>query len=438
MSGVLEGRVRDLGREGDALVETTHGIVLAPFGLPGERVRLHDVHKRGGVLRARRLVVLEPSPDRVEPPCAHVERCGGCPWMHASERVQIEAKRRAITRALARVPRAGSDFPIEVAGPRERLGYRRRARLAYARVGSGVVLGFRARRSDRVIDVARCVVLRAELDALWAPLRARIAPHLPGYGEVHLAIGQGGRPVVAIETEAVPSRGLYEALHGLLGEGAIAGASVRAGGATAATDIGAPHEVGPDVEGRLLRGTVGGFSQAHEETNARLGARAIALAEARGARVLELYAGHGNLTLALAARAARVLAVERSAQATAALRANLAAHGLEDRVAVIADDVARAMPSSRCDVVVLDPPRTGARDVMDRIAAVGPARVVYVSCHPATLGRDLERLAAHGYVLDAAEGFDMFPQTPHVEVVVRMVRAARMPKGRASASDRRP
>src|SRR5690606_28655805 len=146
--------------------------------------------------------------------------------------------------------------------------------------------------------------LRPELDAALTVLRARVAPHLPGSGEVQLAIGQEGRAVIALDTPDAPARAMFEVLEALVAEGVIAGASARVGGTTVATRIGDPREVGADVEGRRIIGESGGFSQAHAEINASLGARALALTEAEGARVLELYAGHGNLTLGLAARAA--------------------------------------------------------------------------------------------------------------------------------------
>jgi 23S rRNA (uracil1939-C5)-methyltransferase len=415
----LEGRVRGLARE-DSVVETERGLVFVAGGLPGERVRLDDVRKDGKVLRARRMTVLEASPERIEPACAHAARCGGCPLMHASVSAQSAAKRSMIERALARVPRIAAELSVPLVIPEARLGYRRRARLAWSRsAGGGVRLGFRIRRGERIVDIDRCVVLRPELERALALIREQLAPLLPGSGEIHLAIGAAGLPVIGIETGGAPPRELYARLEAMVAGGSIAGAAVQAGGASvAAFTVGDPSEASIDFEGRSLRGAALGFSQAHEEINARLAARAIGLAEAEGARVLELHAGHGNLTLALAARAAHLRAVEISEGATAALRRNLDAHQL--RAEVITADAAAAIPKKGIDVVVLDPPRIGAKDAIGGLLALRPDRIVYVSCDPATLARDLETLGRGGYVLDAAEGFDMFPQTAHVETVARM------------------
>ena len=415
--------MRGFAKEGDAVVETAQGLVFAPFGLPGERVRLEEVHKAGKVLRARHLRVIEASVDRVTPTCAHVVRCGGCPWMHASAEAQGRAKLAFVERALARVP-GRSNVEIRFTKAEAMLEYRQRARFAWKRTGRGVVLGFRARRREVIADIDRCEVLRPELDRAWTLVRRELAPHLPGSGELQLALGHANLAVIGITTEDVPSRALYQVLEEMVQERAIAGASVRAGGASVATTMGDPRQVSADVEGRSMFGDA--FNQAHAEVNASLGRRALELAEPNDARVLELFAGHGNLTLGLAARARFVRAVELNSAATSALAVNLEKHELASRAQVITGDATRFIGVARgeapWDVVVLDPPRTGAKEAMAAIAEVRPERVVYVSCDPATLGRDLEALGHAGYQLDAAEAFDMFPQTAHVETLARMRR----------------
>ena len=161
------------------------------------------------------MILIEASPDRVERACAYVDRCGGCPLMHDAARAQAEAKLATVVRALAKVPRAGppGDVSIAITSPDARLGYRKRARLAWKRSGVGAsgrwLLGFRMRRDERIADVERCVVLRPELDAILAIVRARVAPHLAGEGELQLALGEGGRPVIVIDTADAPPRALF-------------------------------------------------------------------------------------------------------------------------------------------------------------------------------------------------------------------------------------
>ena len=155
--------------------------------------------------------------------------------------------------------------------------------------------------------------------------------------------------------------------------------------------------------------------------NRALVARVAELARTEGMRVLELYAGSGNLTLALAPGSESYTAVEQSPDAVLALRTNLAARDL--RVKVVESDVAKALAGGPVDVVVLDPPRTGAPSVLATLAQRKPKRVIYVSCDPATLGRDVAELLTRGYVVTWAEAFEMFPQTADLESVVQLERA---------------
>jgi 23S rRNA (uracil1939-C5)-methyltransferase len=193
---------------------------------------------------------------------------------------------------------------------------------------------------------------------------------------------------------------------------------------------GAPARYGEPERPRLapdglpLHAPAHGFSQVNAAVNARLQALVLELAGAEGARVLELYAGHGNFTCALAARASALSAVEGDAPAAQACRENLRARGLsEARVSVA--DVQSLELREHFDVIVLDPPRAGCAALPRLAQQSRAASVVYISCHMTTLSRDLRALSGAGYVVDRAHALDMFPQTGHVEAVVRMHRLAR-------------
>jgi 23S rRNA (uracil1939-C5)-methyltransferase len=164
-----------------------------------------------------------------------------------------------------------------------------------------------------------------------------------------------------------------------------------------------------------------GFSQVNAAVNARLAQRVLELAEPQGARVLELYAGHGNFTLELAAHAAHLLAVEGDEHAVEACRQNLRVRE-QKQARVLMADVRQFNVRDRFDVLVLDPPRGGCPALATLAQQTRPARVVYVSCHMTTLQRDLRALHAAGYIADRVHALDMFPQTGHVEAVVRMRR----------------
>ena len=415
--------VRALGGQGDGVVDAPGGPVFVRGVLPGERVRLGKIEKHGGVRRADLLEVIEMSPERVTPtPCAVAARCGGCPLMHASAALQSELKRGTVERALADIPRAG-EVRVELDPAGRPLAYRRRARMAFR----GHAIGYRAAKDRRIVHATSCPILRAELREAIERVAASVGVEFVGGGEISLGLGaplgddalpdRRGAVVSIVAEEAQPPR-VYTALAELVSRGVVVGASLRVAG-TAPASWGELREETSDADGRALTLAPSGFAQAQDAVNAAMGAYAIQLAEAEGARVLELFAGHGNLTLPLAARASEVVAIELDEPATRALSANLAAHALSARV--ITGDASRSIPKGAFDVVLLDPPRAGAKDAMRAILSARPARVVYVSCDPHTLARDLALL--EGYVLDAARAFDMFPQTPHVETVVRMRRA---------------
>jgi 23S rRNA (uracil1939-C5)-methyltransferase len=202
---------------------------------------------------------------------------------------------------------------------------------------------------------------------------------------------------------------LSRGVHGL----EWAGASVVQGEASKPAVVGDPTPWMVGADDAPLRLSPGGFAQASETMN-RVLARRVAVLASGAAKIVELYAGAGNLTVMLAG-ATEVAAVESERGACEAARANLAARGLRARV-IEADADGYAVPRS-CDLVVLDPPRSGARAVAERLVAAPPKRVLYVSCDTRTLARDLEIMAPR-YVLRSAEVFEMFPQTSHVESVV--------------------
>ena len=407
--------MRGLGTEGDGAVVLADGsVVLARNVLPGERVRIERVG-RGHVQRARVDAILEPSSGRVAAPCVYAAQCGGCPLMIATFDLATDIKRERVRRAL------GLDVPLQ--SPIQQLGYRHRARLAFARTDAGVELGYRAEGSRSIVDVAHCLVLCPILEAGLAMLRERALPLVAGTGEIRVAVSRE-RPTVCIESRDAQPPTLYTLLDGLVREGVIAGATLLAGGASAPAAFGDRWSETRDFEGRTLRAPLGGFAQAHAEHNRALSAFAIDAAAPDGARVLELFAGHGNFTLALATRAETTTAVELDAEATRCLAHNLETNGAKAKV--ITDDAARACAAIKrgtIDVVLLDPPREGARDAMAPLVALGPSRITYVSCSPESLARDATMLVAGGYTMTRARAFDMFPQTSHVEVVALFERA---------------
>lgn len=409
----IVGRVRAVGRGGDAIVESDAGVIIAPGGLPGERVSVSRTGAQRGVSRGRVVDVLEPSASRREPECPWEAACGGCPLMIADLALQQQIKQAFLSEALRGLP--GADFVRVgwVASPSD-TAYRRRARLAWQRKR----FGYRARGSKQVVDVPSCLVLDARLARAWDATRAQLGDVLAGDGEIDLA-ASGESAVVGLRAGQAQTPSAFEACARLSTMSGVAGVELAVDGAAPAR-WGTVEVCLGSASTRLTATGPESFFQANGGINDLLVAEVTELAAADDARVLELHAGIGNFTLPLARVASRVVAVEQDANAVRSCRENLAAHGLDARV-VEAD--ANAPPKGQYDVVVLDPPRQGARALFE---GQGPwrraKRIVYVSCDTATLRRDLEHACGAGFRVDRATAFDMFPHTAHVESVVRLVR----------------
>lgn len=418
--GTAVGRVERIGRRGEAVVSTHRGPVLAAFGLPGEEVRLGRIRREGRRLRGRIEEITEASPSRVDPPCSLYARCGGCPLMPMAVAAQHAHKRNLVQQVVDRVP--GPSTPVEWVDAGQELAYRRRARLHFRRREGGLQLGYRRHRSHALVDVRSCPVLVPGLNDALLQVRELWLSHLEGEGELRLGLGEGGRAVAWLRAQAAQPPEAYDAARQLVEAAGFAGVAMRVGGATAEATFGDPREWSIGGDGEPLVGPPGGFSQAHDQVNRALVELVCQWAAPGDARVLELYAGHGNLTVALARQAASLVAVEQDPTTAAACRDNLSRRGLEATVQQTTAGKGAVGPP--VDVVVLDPPREGAREALAGLQARAPLRIVYVSCDPFTLGRDLRDLAAAGYHVRRAAALDMFPQTAHVEAIVCLGRAA--------------
>jgi len=403
--------VRAVNSAGDAVVDTPLGVVLAAGALPGEELSLHGIRREGRVMRGQMGEIERPSPERVTPSCPHASSCGGCPLAIASPPLERRIKRELLERALE----GFEDRPelLWVAAPSSE-GYRTRARMHF----SAGRLGYRVRRGRGLVDIALCELLVPSLGQALSCLREGVMPLLRGQGQVALALGDAGA-VITLETGQSQTSALYSALEALADEPGVAGVAARIGG-TAAARFGHPEPVLEGADGASLRVPRGGFAQAQQAVNTRLVRYVAAQAQPAGQRVLELYAGAGNLSVLLAKGAASFESVESSPEAVEAARDNLRARGLAGKlVCGSAEDLAAG---GAVDVLVLDPPREGALRALAPALKRRPKRIVYVSCQPSTLGRDLAVLRGAGFQLVALAAFDMFPQTAHIESVVSLER----------------
>ena len=373
-----------LAAGGDAVAVRDDGkTVFVEDGVPGDVVRARIVVERKRFAKARIEEVLEPSADRTEPGCAHFGRCGGCAWQHVRYEAQVTAKAGILRDALERIGGLGLDADPPMTPSPSAWGYRGRARV---RVEGGRV-GFLERASHRHCAIEACPVLAPELEPAVLGLVEREGAR---DGEWSVTIGAAGEVSVVREGAAGDVTPVFLDVQG--------------------------HRVGLDARA---------FSQANRSLHAMLAERVLAVlfedaVDTDAWSVLEVHAGVGFFTVALAERVRRVVAVESDAHACAWLERNVAFAPVE----VIPRSFEEAVPLVErlsFDAVLVDPPRTGlAPAELDALRTLAPRRIVYLSCDPATLARDLRGLVDAGYRLEHVEGFDLFPHTPHVEALVRL------------------
>ncbi len=437
---MTDATITELGRGGDGVVlRGKDAPVYVRGALPSERVRLGKITKERSILRAPLLERLSTSALRRTAACTVVDRCGGCPLAHVTREGQRDTKRSWLAAELEKKDIDTSALEIELIVPEPAqadAAYRVRARLAWSRASgaSEAVIGYREGEAREVITPERCEVLHPRVERGRRELTAALAPLLQGRGELRL--GLSSQPstsesaereqgvVLAITSEAAPSSQFFTAIESLVAQGVLVGATVQVGGAGVATRFGDARERSLDLEGRLLDAPIGVFRQAHVAASEALGSRVIAWGLPEGRDVIELHAGHGNFTLALASRARSLVAVELEREATDALRENLRAHALEADVRTLEatkalDAIVKDVRTKRREkpgLVVLDPPRTGANDEMARIEALSPERVVYVSCDAGTFARDAAVLG-RTLPLRRLALVDLFPDTLHLELV---------------------
>jgi 23S rRNA (uracil1939-C5)-methyltransferase len=416
----IEAEISSLAPGGHGVAHFATGgerrAVFVPQSAPGDRARLEvDASRRPA--RGRIRLLLAPGPDRVAPPCPWAAPCGACDWMHLS----LDAQRAAhLGHLRAALPAAWRDVPIASFAAPQELGYRMRTRVHVrcARDGRAIV-GMHGPRTNEPVEVQRCIVLDGRVEEA----RRAIAPILTGSrgrGEVQIALGETRLAVFEIQWTGQVADASFARLERALEDGTIGGAQVATSGARRPARVGDPTPWTTGGDGAPLRLAVGGFAQANERMNEQLAAWVAQIVHPWAPRAtVELFAGSGNLGVRLARETAHLVCVESNGAACDAARFNLAARGLDARV--VEGDAQAYAWKPVTDLVVLDPPRAGARAVAERLRASRVPRVVYVSCDAQTLGRDLAILA-DAYAPLSIAAFEMFPQTSHVEIVVALER----------------
>jgi 23S rRNA (uracil1939-C5)-methyltransferase len=380
---------------GEGLARLDGRVVFTPFVLPGERIRAEARQEKPGLVRAHAVEVLDAAPERVEAPCPYFARCGGCHYQHAPYEYQVDAKRAILIEEIRRLGKIEPPAEIETVAA-EPWGYRNRAQL---HVENGR-LGFREARSHRLCAIDHCPIsspvlndairtlVSMQRDGRW-PKFVRSVEVFTDEREVQLNVLETDRPV---------ARRFFDWAAELI-PGMVTGAV--------------------DYAGRF-RVSSNSFFQVNRFLYDRLAE--VATDGAEGETALDLYAGVGLFSIPLARRFRKVTAVEAGGGAVRDLQFNAERAGATN---VKAEQKSTEEHLAGCnkapDFVLVDPPRSGlGKAVVERLMAVRPRRLTIVACDPSTLARDLAALVGGGYRIKKMTLVDLFPQTFHMETVVKL------------------
>jgi len=394
---------------GDALGRLPDGrAVFVPLALPGERVRVQVVEEKRGHVRARLVEVLQPSPQRITPRCVHFGVCGGCHYQHLSYEDQVAAKTGIVREQLQRL--AGLEDPPVLPVLPDPRGWDYRNTVQFHLTADGRV-GYQKLGSNQTFAIQECHVLEAGLDAFWPQIDMQ---PLPGLDRVGLRLGAGDDVLMTLESEDIDLPEMTLDLPISVVHLSPAGPILMAGDPFVVVDL---------LE-RPFRVSAGSFFQVNSVQAARMVAQVLDAAKLTGQEtVLDLYCGVGLFSAFLAPHAARLVGVESSPEACDDFAVNLNEFDHVELYQGRAEDILPHL-DLRPDVIVADPPRAGlAPAVVDALVKMSAPRLVYASCDPATLARDIRRLLVAGYRLERVQPIDMFPQTFHIESVVLMSKA---------------
>jgi len=412
-------------------------VVFVPYTAPGDEVEVEVTEIRDDYVRAGLVRVLNPAPVRAAPDCRYFGTCGGCHWQHLVYASQLEWKRDILRELLARVgklPDVPMSAPIAPAGPWE---YRGRAQFKVSKTDR-LHIGFHQRETHRVVDIDRCPLLDARLNRVLGVLRRMRDPALPKLfprlREVWVAVGTGtGEAVVSLFARTQDRAAIRLLFHRIRAEvPTLQGVVLLDGDPRQHPRFVDRHGHGAIMEqvgDHRFRVDATAFFQISSLAAAALTRLVIEGAALTGTeRVLDLYGGVGTFTLPLTRLAKEVVGVEANAVAAADARHNLRSNGC-DGARIVQAQTEQALPGlaqeGPWDLVVLDPPRQGvSRRVLDLIANMAVPRLVYVSCDPSTLARDLGILVPAGYRCTGLTPVDLFPQTFHLESVAVLERIA--------------
>ena len=441
-----EVEITSLTYGGRGLSRIDNKVVFVPFSVPGDKLSVTITKEKKSFAEAEIKEILEPSTDRVKPKCPVFGLCGGCAWQNISYPKQVEWKERILKETLTRI--GGIELP-EFDPPikaKEPYNYRSRARFQI----EGDRWGFFAASSHTLVDIEECPLVEPKVNETFCALKRLLKGKEHGLCHIEIALSErDGRTVASLysvkpfafgKLDFLSATPLLKGVELLRSKAKGKGKAGRRDGPFTSVKKYGELDIFFTVSGNELKAPSSSFTQVNPAQNNLLVERVCEMgALDKSARVLDLFSGVGNITFALAEEAESVTGVEIDSLAVDYARANAALNGYKDAHFECADVVKwvqnkgpKSLASPIWDVVVLDPPRGGTPGggtpgggsvkTMIELAKLAPRCIIYVSCNPSTLARDISCLRDSGYAITRAAFLDMFPQTFHIESVVMLER----------------
>ena len=444
---IFEAAVCAMGSEGEGIVKIDGFAAFVPFAAKGDRIKLKILKVNKSFAFGKVLEVLKPSPDRTAPPCPAFGKCGGCNLQHLTYDAQLRFKREKVYEAIKRI--GGADVEVMPCTPSPCiLSYRNKISVPVCSIDGKTEAGFFAPRSHRVIPCKTCVLQ----DKVFYDIIEAVKSHMDKYGIAaydeethkgcvrHIYIRRGAKTketmvsLVSAQGSLKEEEALVSALLGVCKD--IKSIVINENREKTNVILGEKCRViyGRDYIKDILCGKEfkihhNSFYQINSPLCELLYKKsAELLGNISGKTVLDIYCGIGTISLTCAENAERIIGIEYVKEAAENAKENAVLNGIKN-AEFHAGDAAKVMEKLAkdgvcADAVILDPPRKGCDEkLLKTVADLKPEKILYISCNPATLARDMKYLSTSGYKADAAYPFDMFPQTAHVETIVRLSRS---------------
>jgi 23S rRNA (uracil1939-C5)-methyltransferase len=421
MIGEVQVNIESMAFKGYGVARVDGKVLFIPHSVTGDKAWIKIIEKKKNYSIGKLIHLIEPSPWRVNPPCAFFGQCGGCQWQHINDSIQTNLKEEILKEILKRLGGLKETPPITAAPSPHPYGYRARVQLK----AKGEAMGYYQERSHRIVDIDHCPIAHPLVNQMISSLR-KAPPSFFRMEEIEINVSpEEGKGILILHRLSLHQGMKHFVKEFLQTHPILKGIAVmRKKGLTLFGDPYLNFTISLNQWGEKsvlrLRTSPESFFQVNLRQNEKLIQTVLEFSDVNeGERVLDLYAGVGNFTLPLAIASKEVWGIEESRGAVEDARFNAERNGIKNcnfihgRV----EDILKHWRRERPDLIILDPPRTGCKAVLDQVVRLKPNKIVYTSCEPTTFARDLRLFSERGYRLQRLALIDMFPQTYHMEVV---------------------